>query len=273
MSNLKTEISKVVLITGASSGIGKACAEYLGKRGYRVYGASRRPPEQFAPDSFQMIQMDVADDEAVRRGIDLIVAREGRLDVAVNNAGNLIGGPIEDATIKEARFQFETNFFGVLRVCKAVLPIMRKQGAGHIINISSMAGRAAAPYQGLYSASKFAVEGLTEALRYEVRHVGIQVALIEPGDLHTANTDTRIKILRTQAYAPYHDNAFQVYEHDERNGQSPAVVAPLVERIIQDSNPRLRYAIGSAFQMLGLTLKNFVPHRLFEWGVAQIYKC
>ena len=103
--------------------------------------------------------------------------------------------------------------------------------------------------------------------------MGIKVVLLEPGDMRTANTDTRIKILDTPAYAPYCQNAMQVYEHDERNGQPPVVVAPLIERIIRDANPRLRYPIGAAFQMLGLTLKSFVPHRHFEWAIAQIYKC
>jgi NAD(P)-dependent dehydrogenase (short-subunit alcohol dehydrogenase family) len=266
-------MAKVILITGASSGIGKACAEYLGQRSYCVYGTSRQAPSGVtASGSFQMIQMDVTDDESVARGVGLIVEREGRLDVAVNNAGISLVGPIEDATIEQVKLQFETNFFGVMRVCKAALPVMREQHSGHIINISSMAGRVGAPYQGLYSAAKFAVEGLSEALRAEVRHFGIKVALIEPGDSPTDLTFNRIRIFKTPAYAPYYNNAMQVYEHDERNGYPPAKFGPLLEQIIENPHPRMRYMRGLIFQTVGATLKNFVPYSLFEWGLAQVYK-
>ncbi len=263
--------SRVILITGASSGIGKASAEFLSLRGHTVYGTSRHA-QVSASGPFQMIQMDVNDSESVARGIHLILEKEKRLDVVVNNAGISLVGPIEDATLDEAQSHFETNFFGVLRVCKAVLPIMRQQGAGYIINISSIAGRAAAPYQGLYSAAKFAVEGLSEALRVEVRHFGIKVAMIEPGDSRTPLTDHRIRILRTPAYAEYYHNAMAAYEHDERNGYSPEKIGPLIERILQDPNPRLRYMCGVAFQTVGATLKSFVPHRLFEWVLVKLYK-
>ena len=278
--------SKVILITGASSGIGKASAEFLSRRGYTVYGTSRHaeamppPPAPLPrlatgegePYSFHMIQMDVNDDKSVAQGIRMILEKEKRLDVVVNNAGTHLAGPIEDATLDEAKSQFETNFFGMLRVCKAALPIMRQQGAGYIINISSLAGRMAAPYQGLYSAAKFAVEGLSEALRLEVRHFGVQVAMIEPGDSRTPATEHRIKLCRTPAYAEYFNNAMTVYEHDERNGYPPEKIGPLIEQIFQNPNPRLRYMCGMAFQTVGATLKNFVPHRLFEWVLVRLYK-
>ena len=263
--------SRVILITGASSGIGKASAEFLSRRGYTVYGTSRHAHVS-ASGPFQMIQMDVNDDESVARGIHLILEQEKRLDVVVNNAGIHLAGPIEDATVDEAKSQFETNFFGMLRVCKAALPIMRQQGKGYIINISSLAGRMAAPYQGLYSAAKFAVEGLSEALRLEVRHFGIKVAMIEPGDSRTPVTEHRIKLFRTPAYAEYYNNAMAVYEHDERNGYPPEIIGPLIEQIFQNPNPRLRYVCGTAFLTAGVTLKNFVPHQLYEWVAARLYK-
>ena len=266
--------SKVILITGASSGIGQACAEYLARRGYCVYGTSRHanPEGSREPSGFTLIQMDVTDDASVARGVDLVVSREGRLDVAVNNAGIVMAGPIEDFTLDKARSQFETNFFGVLRVCQAVLPVMRQQRSGHIINISSLAGRAAAPYQGLYSASKFAVEGLSEALHGEVRHFGIKVVLLEPGDTPTRNTASRLKIPSTPAYAPYYDNALKAYEYEERHGCSLDKFGPLLERIIENSHPRLRYMCGLMFQTAGATLKNFVPYALFEWALSKFYK-
>jgi NAD(P)-dependent dehydrogenase (short-subunit alcohol dehydrogenase family) len=266
--------SKVVLITGASSGIGKACAGHLARRGHRVYGTSRRASPEGCREAagFTLIQMDVTDDESVGRGVRQVVEQEGRLDVAVNNAGISVMGPIEDTTLDEAKLLFETNFFGVLRVCQAVLPVMREQHSGHIVNISSMAGRVGAPYQGLYTAAKFAVEGLSEALRTEVRHFGVKVVLIEPGDSPTGLASNRIRILRTRAYAQYCNNAMQVYESDERNGYPPEKIAPLVERVIQDPNPRLRYLCGVMFQTAGATLKNFVPYSLFEWALAKVYK-
>lgn len=266
--------SKVVLITGASSGIGKACAEYLARRGYRVYGTSRRasPEVGLVPAGFTLIRMDVRDDESVAQGIRLIMEREGRLDVVVNNAGITMVGPIEDFTLDEAKSLFETNFWGALRVCKVVLPVMREQHSGHIINISSIAGRASAAYQGIYSAGKFALEGLSEALRTEVRHFGIQVALIEPGDVPTSQPYNRIRTLRTQAYAPYYHNAMQVYETDEKNGYPPEKIGPLLERIIRNPNPRLRYTCGMFIQTLGAALKNWVPYSFFEWAYAQVYK-
>lgn len=267
-------MNPVVLITGASSGIGKAAAQYLSQQGYRVYGTSRHatPQGSLEPAGFTLVPMDVTDDASVTRGIDLIVEREGRLDVVVNNAGISVVGPIEDAMIDEVKLQFETNFFGVWRVCKAVLPIMREQASGHIINISSMAGRAGLPYQGLYSASKYAVEGMTEALRTEVRHFGIKVVLVEPGDSPTAQPERRIRLFRTPAYDTYYSNAITTYEHDERNGYPPEKISPLIERIIRNPNPRLRYPVGTTLQRTELFLKGLVPYSLYEWVLAQVYK-
>jgi NAD(P)-dependent dehydrogenase (short-subunit alcohol dehydrogenase family) len=267
-------MSQVVLITGASSGIGQACAEYLGRRGYRVYGTSRHanPEGSQNPAGLTLIQMDVNDDASVARGVGLIVDREGRLDVVVNNAGISLVGPIEDATIGEAKLQFETNFFGVWRVCKAALPLMRERGSGHIINISSMAGRAGLPYQGLYSAAKYAVEGMTEALRTEVRHFGIKVVLVEPGDSPTGLPERRLRICRTPAYVLYYTNALAIYEHDERNGHPPEKIAPLIERIIRNPRPRLRYPVGTALQRAELFLTGLAPYSLYERVFARVYK-
>jgi NAD(P)-dependent dehydrogenase (short-subunit alcohol dehydrogenase family) len=187
-----------VLITGASSGIGKACAEYLFMRRCRVYGTSRRtphveprstPPE--AVPLFQTIPLDITSDESVEKAVSLVLESEGRIDAVVNNAGFGLAGAVESTSIAEAREQFETNFFGTMRVCRAVLPAMRRQGHGHILNVSSVAGQIGIPFQGIYSATKFAVEGLTEALRLEVAPFGIRVVLIEPGDFHTGFTANR----------------------------------------------------------------------------------
>ncbi len=268
----------VVLITGASSGIGKACAEHLARRGYQVFGTSRRapfPPIPPLPGQPIILQMDVTRDESVQQAVDFIVRETGRLDVAVNNAGFGIAGAVEDTSIEEAKSQMETNFFGVLRVCRAVLPVMREQREGLIVNISSLGGVISLPFQALYSASKFAVEGLTEALRLEVRPFGIRVTLIEPGDMHTGFTDQRVRVAAwgvASAYAPFAERVLQIVETDERHGGAPETVAVLLERILRSPNPLPRYRVGPAFQRLAAVLKGFLPDRLFEWALAKYYR-
>jgi NAD(P)-dependent dehydrogenase (short-subunit alcohol dehydrogenase family) len=268
---------RVVLITGASSGIGQACASHLHRRGYRVYGTSRRaPPEPVVdPAGFFMLRMDVDSDESVETAVRLIVEREGRIDVAVNNAGFAVAGAIEETSTQEAKMQLETNFFGTLRVCRAVLPIMREQGGGYIVNVSSAAGRISVPFQALYSASKFAVEALTEALRMEVEPFGIRVAMIEPGDLQTGLTASRrlaAAAADQSAYAQGRSAALAVAETDETSGPSPDKVAPLLERIINSRSPRLRYTVGALYERIALGLKRFFPARVFEWGLMKYYK-
>jgi len=178
-------LSRVVLITGASRGIGKACAERLVAEGDNVYGTSRHPEAENGDRNLHMLAMDVNRDESVNAAVNKILAVERRIDVVINNAGFGIAGSVEDTSVEEGKSLFETNFFGVLRVCRAVLPTMRNMGRGTIINISSLGGRIGLPYQGLYSATKFAIEGLSEALRMELRQFGIDVTLVEPGDVCT----------------------------------------------------------------------------------------
>ncbi len=188
----------VVLVVGASSGIGRACAEVLYARGCRVYGTSRHAPRalveartsDLAP-LLRMIPLDVTSDGSVQAAVGLVLACEERIDAVVNCAGFGVAGAAELTTMDEAREQFETNFFGTVRVCQAVLPAMRQQGSGRILNISSIAGQIAIPFQAFYSASKFAVEGFTEALRMEVAPFGVKVVLIEPGDFRTGFTAAR----------------------------------------------------------------------------------
>jgi len=270
-------VERVVLITGASSGIGRACARYLAERGYRVYGTSRKitgngPVED---GSVRMIRMDVNDDRSVASGIDEVLRDAGRLDVVANNAGFGIAGAIEETSIEEVRALFETNLFGLLRVCRAVLPEMRRQSSGTIVNISSLAGRIGLPYQGLYSATKFAVEGATEALRMEVKPFGIKVILIEPGDFRTGFTDNRVHTAASKedsAYQERFQRALKVAESDEESGSSPERIARLLYRILQDSSPKVRYSTGEASQRAAAILKGILPSKLFEWGLMKYYK-
>ncbi len=263
---------KTVLITGASSGIGQACARYLAARGYHVLGTSRRP--QVGSEPFEMIQMDVTDDESVRRGVQQVLEKAGRIDAVVNNAGWGFGGSVEDTSLQEAHELFEANFFGALRVCHAVLPAMRARHSGCIVNISSIGGRIGLPYQPMYSATKFAVEGLSEALRIEVRQFGIHVALVEPGDTRTGFTDNRRRTLACagSAYAAKCDSALGVAEHDERAGPGPEGVARTVERILRSRSPRLRYRVASVLQQAAVVAKNVLPGGMFEWVMRMYYR-
>jgi NAD(P)-dependent dehydrogenase (short-subunit alcohol dehydrogenase family) len=257
---------KVVLVTGASSGIGKAIAEHLAACGHRTFGTSRHPATA-ASGAVELLPMDVDDDASVTRGVAELLARAGRLDAVVNNAGWALMGSVEETSVAEARAQMETNFFGVLRVCRAVLPAMRAQGRGHIINVSSLGGIFGMPFSGLYSASKFAVEGLSESLRLETRRMGIRVVLIEPGD-----TQSHLPLTRRTAKAAEGESAYrEVFERfkaqqakDEAKAPAPDAVARLVERILRDPSPRMRYSVGMLGQRVVLPLRRFLPQRLFE---------
>jgi NAD(P)-dependent dehydrogenase (short-subunit alcohol dehydrogenase family) len=270
---MSKEHFKIVLVTGASSGIGKTCATHLHDRGYRVVGTSRQ--EQPETGAYAMIQMDVDDDLSVQQGIALLLQREGRIDAVVNNAGYGLAGALEDTSMQEAKAQLETNFFGTLRVCRAVLPAMRAQRAGHIVNISSMAGQIALPFQALYSASKSAVEGMSEALSMEVRRFGIHVVLVEPGDFSTGFTAARRRTRDSEINPVYQEQlerALGTMEQDEMHGGPPVAVARRVERILQSASPRLRYGVGPAFEKLAVQLKKVLPSRLFEWIIMKYYK-
>lgn len=232
-----------------------------------MYRASRSLQNDMAGPSGN-ISMDVDDEASVRQAISRVIKKEGRIDVVVNCAGFGIAGAVEDTSIEEAKAQFETNFFGVLRVCQAVLPNMRERGSGLIINISSIAGLISVPFQGFYSASKFALEGLTEALRLEVAPFGIRVVLVEPGDFQTRFSANRRKVARSENSSAYRERlakALSISEKDESKGHHPVAIARLIERIIRKPSPKLRYSIGPLFERLTPTLKNVLPYRLTEW--------
>jgi len=268
--------NKVILITGASSGIGKSCAEYLSKKGYKVYGTSRKPITgmKTGVSSYDIIQMDVNEEVSISQCIDHIISKEGRLDVVVNNAGIGIAGSVEDTSIDDMKYQFETNYFGVLRVCQEVLPIMRKQQYGYIINIGSIAGLIGTPFQGAYSASKSAVQSLTEVLRMEVMPYGIRIVLIEPGDFKTGFTNNRVYTTNSQKNTIYTERlkkAVQTMEHDEINGCDPVKIAKLLERIINNPSPKLRYLVGPFMEKFAVQLRKFIPSKLFEKIIMDNY--
>ena len=257
---------RVALVTGASSGIGAAIATRLSSVGLRVFGASRRP----SGDGIEHVPIDVNDDESVRTGVDSVLDAAGRIDVLVNNAGYLCAGAIEEIPLADAKAQFETNYFGAVRMTLAVLPAMRERRSGHIITVSSLAGRIPVPFWGHYNASKFAVEGLMETLRHEVRPFGIKVALVEPGSIKTPFYATP-HAHAMDAYARPRDNAFAVTADYERKGPGPDVVARKVAELAMNPRPALRNPITKEARQF-LLLKRMLPAGAFESGVRREFR-
>jgi NAD(P)-dependent dehydrogenase (short-subunit alcohol dehydrogenase family) len=262
----------VVLVTGASTGIGKACAEYLGAKGFRVYGTSRNAPaDPTRSGSYRMLRMDVTDSGSIRAAIERILLETGRIGAVFNNAGVHSVGPLEDIPVEEIEKSYQTNCLGPMRVCKVLVPVFRAQGGGRIINMSSLAGTLAVPFQSAYSGSKFALEGMTGALRAEVRGFGIAVSLINPGDIR--HQDCHGMTAASQAYEPCFSNAMKVAWDDEEKGYPPERIGPLVERILTCRKPRLRYYFGQAGQSSMMLLKRILPERVSELFIASYYNC
>lgn len=269
---------KVVLITGASSGIGKVTAQHLAGLGYRVYGTSRKAENgnrTFSDENsngfIEMVNLDVCDNQSAKKAVEYVIEQEGRIDVLINNAGFGISGAIEETTEEEALAQFNTNFFGMHRMCRNVLPIMRKQKKGLIINIGSVAGQFSIPYQSMYSASKYAMESYTESLRMEVRDWGIRAVIIEPGDTRTSFTDNRYYTQESENTAyPKSRGSIEKMEKDERNGDSPKNIAKIIGRLLNKKNPPARITVGLAYKVF-VQLKRIFPSRLIEFILTKMY--
>lgn len=262
---------KVVLISGASAGLGLASAETLAREGHRVYGTSRRaqwPTDPLVAGRPALIPMDVTRDDSVESAVRFVLEREGRLDVVVNNAGMGVAGAIEDTSVEEAQSQLDTNLFGVHRVCRAVLPTLRAQGRGLVINVSSIGGIVTIPFQGFYSASKFALEAYSDALRMEVAPFGIDVCLIEPGDFRTGFSDARQRVAAHRPDSAYYEagqRAIAAMDRDERSGADPREVARLVARLVEMRSPPPRSLAGAAIQKSVVWLKRGLSTRMIDW--------
>ena len=262
----------VILITGVSSGFGLETARLLSQQGHTVYGTVRRTVEALPLVNY--LNLDVRDKQAVAAAVRQIVEKEGRIDVLVNNAGMGIGGPLEFATEEEIRMQMDTNFMGLVNCVDAVLPYMRKQGEGKIIALSSIGGLMGLPFQGFYSASKFAIEGYCEALRLEVKSLGIKVVVLRPGDFSTGFTGSRKKVTDEAALEAYplYGEAINKVEHDETDGLKPDVLARKISGIIRKKHPRDGYVIASLEQRLSVLLKKILPARWFDRILGSYYK-
>lgn len=265
-------MAKVILITGASSGFGKATAELLAKRGHTVYGLARRTMEH---PQIHYLTADVRKRDEIDRRVAEIIAKEQRIDVLINNAGMGIGGAIELATSDEINCQMGTNFMGCVNLCQSVLPHMRRQGGGRIINISSIGGVMGLPYQGFYSASKFAIEGFSEALSAEVKRFGIYVSLVEPGDFATNFTASRNNseiTLNDASYGPVFKHSLQLIEKEENGGLKPEKMAQKVTHIVECRRPRMRYVVANFEQWLSVVIKRIVPGNMFVDILRGYYK-
>lgn len=249
---------KVAIVTGSSSGIGFETSLTLARNGFHTYATMRnmegeksKPLTEVAKNEnlqLRAIELDVDNDKSVIDAINTIVEERERIDVLINNAGYALGGALEDSSMNEIKAQFETNFFGAVRATKAVLPVMRRQGAGKIVNITSMGGRIAIPLSSSYHGSKFALEGLSESIRYELEPFGIKVILIEPGAVGS-NFWKNIKIAKSSSdsnspYTQFGNKILKAYEQMEQNTISPSVVAKTILDAVTSNNPQLRYVVG-----------------------------
>lgn len=264
---------KVAFVTGATSGLGLAIANQLSLEGYVVYGCGRRQPADSNAKRIVHIPLDVIDDTSVLRAKDSLLSKENHLDLLICAAGYGISGAIEDTPVEDAQAQFDVNFFGVVRTVKAMLPVLRAQKAGKIIIIGSIAGKTGMPFQGYYSASKFALEGFVESLRYEVSPYGIEVCVVEPGDFKTGFTGARKKIIPDGS--PYKEK-FQavlgIQEHDETHGVSPDVAAKRIAALAASSRLRTRITVGPLFERFAVWIRRILPDSWFEAFYRIYYK-
>lgn len=261
---------KVVLITGASSGIGKATAKLLAESGNVIYAAARRLDKlnDLKEHGINILEMDVTNDESMIDGIQKIIKTENRIDILVNNAGYGSFGALEDVPISEAKHQFNVNVFGLARLTQIVLPYMRKQQSGKIINISSMGGKFGEPHGAWYHATKFAVEGLSDCLRMELKQFNIDVVIIEPGAIKSEWAGiAKANLLKVSGNSAYKNlaekHAALIEETYKRVGSEPIVIAKTIAKAINSNNPKTRYVVGGGARLL-LFVKRILPDKLFD---------
>jgi NADP-dependent 3-hydroxy acid dehydrogenase YdfG len=266
-------MSKIVLITGASSGLGQAVSEFLVQKNYTVYGTSRNP--KFPTKNGVIFKaLDVTNSESISKCIEEIISEAGKIDILVNNAGVGITGPLEEIAVDKAKTHFDTNFFGTLNVINSVLPYMRAERQGFIINITSIAAHMGLPYRGLYSASKAALAKVTEAYRMELKEFNIKMVNLAPGDFATNIAQGRYHAPLKED-SPYYHNykmSLDLMDADVDKGENPVKLAKSVYSIINTSSPKVNYTSGAFLQCFSVTLKHILPQKLFEKILLKHYK-
>ena len=265
-------MKEVVLITGASSGIGKVTAEYLADKGYIVYGTARKVNN--APKNFTLLPMDVRDEKSVQNAINQVIDKEKRLDILINNAGVGISGAVEEIPMDELQNIFQTNFFGAINVIKSVLPIMRNHRKGLIINITSIAGYMGLPFRGAYSASKGALELITESIRMEVKKFNIDAVCVAPGDFATdiASRRYHTPVFENSPYKEAYQKSLNLMNEDVNSGQNPILMAEKIFKIIKSSKRKIHYKQGSFLQKFSIVLKQILPDTVYEKMLMNHYQ-
>lgn len=265
-------MSKVIVITGGSSGIGKSVGEYLFKKGYTVYGTSRNP--QKYNSTFPLIALNVKNTDSIKTAFSEIIQKEQKIDIVINNAGIGITGPVEEIPEAEIKNHFETNFYGPIRVINAILPQMRQQNSGLIINVTSIAGYMGLPFRGVYSAGKGALNIITEAYRMELKNFNIHMCTLAPGDYATNIAAGRYhsKADNNSPYKKTYNRILkQIDEHVDEGG-NPIEVAKIIHRIITTKKPKVHYKVGAFMQKFSVTLKGLLPNKIFEKLMLNHYK-
>lgn len=268
-----TDFAKRVLVTGASSGLGKAIAERLVAQGHHVVGTGRRVLNGAVENGVALVRMDITDDGSVARGVEEAVRRLGGIDVLVNNAGLGIQGPAQDIEPELALRLLDTNVLGAHRLCRAVLPGMREQGRGLVINITSVAANFGLPYRSFYSASKAALERYGEALAIEEGRFGIQVVNVQPGEFRTAIAESRLRPERiSHAHVAGYARAMEVLGGSMHYSRDPDDLARVVARIVDSPRPKSTYVVAKGVQRLSVVLKKLLPGRAFQRMVGKHYE-
>ncbi|MCH2215798.1 MAG: SDR family NAD(P)-dependent oxidoreductase [Flavobacteriales bacterium] len=259
---------QVVLVTGGSSGIGLSTCQHLKAKGFKVYGTSRKISNGAKPYGFPMVQMEITDRKSIQNGISYVLRNEGRIDILVNNAGTGVAGAVEDASIEEIDTIFRLIVFAAIEVTNSVIPSMRENGGGRIINISSVGAEFGLPFRGIYSASKAALDRFSETLRLELSPWGISVSTIQPGDIKTNINNSRITLDKSnQVESPYYgifQKTYRQINKEVASAKDPIIVAKIVERIIKSKSPKMRYPAASFIQRFSLTLNRILPTEVFQ---------
>jgi short-subunit dehydrogenase len=262
-NDYKQQDRRVAIVTGASAGIGEATALALVRAGYRVFGTYRKTP-QLKSAGVEYLVCDVTSDGSVEAAVREVLAKAGRIDLLVNNAGVGLIGAAEESSLAQAKSLFDVNLFGVMRTTKAVLPVMRRQRVGRIVNVSSIQGLIPAPYMALYASSKHALEGYSESLDHEVRDAGVRVVLVEPAYTRTLFESSLLQAdQQLDEYQSARSNAQAVMRDVMKNADSPELVAKAVLKAATEANPRRRYTAGGLARQVSL-LRRFVPESAFD---------
>ena len=266
-------MKKVILITGGSSGIGKAIGEFLLEKGYIVYGTSRNA-SAIANSKIQLIDLDVRDSNSIKACVAKILELEGRIDVLINNAGVGITGPLEEIPLEEIKNNFETNVFGPIETMKAVLPQMRIQKRGLIINITSIAGYMGLPFRSIYSSSKGALELITESLRMETKAFGVHITNVAPGDFATDIASRRFHapVIKGSAYEKVYQTQLDMMNEHVSGGSNPIEMAVAIHQIIETKHPKGHYKVGAFMQKFSIVLKRILPDKMYEKMLMNHYK-